>query len=175
MKKISCACGWLPTPGAIVLLDEQGNAKCPKCGKKLDMEDMTKMENDRNTKLLQGELLTTSNELVTEKLTVYLDVVSLFTSFTDPKIQRQVAKSPQKQEALGQQMAKIGMRLALIGADAVVKGYCEFRMVSQQEGAKSENIVRCFGDLILKMRADLYGTQTCTVDDMLGTFIVGMA
>jgi len=111
--------------------------------------------------------------LTNEKLTVYLDVISLFTSFTDPKIQRQVAKSPQKQEAMGQQIAKIGMRLALIGADSVVKGYCEFRELSQLKGAKSEDIVRSFGDLMLRMRVDLYGTQACDVNDMLGSFIVG--
>ena len=126
-----------------------------------------------NEKAWTSKLTTTTDALTTEKLTVYLDVISLFTSFTDPKIQRQVAKSPQKQEALGQQMAKIGMRLALIGADSVVKGYCEFRELSQLEGAKSEDIVRSFGDLMLKMRADLYGTQTCDVNDMLGSFIVG--
>ncbi|RLC10741.1 MAG: hypothetical protein DRI24_19820 [Deltaproteobacteria bacterium] len=123
---------------------------------------------------MEGELLSVENNVLTsEKLTVYLDVIELFTSFTDPKIQRQVSKSPQRQDALGLQMAKIGMRLALLGIDDVVKGYCKFRQLAQLEGAKSEDIVRCFGDLILKMRADLHKVQTCTIDDMLGSFIVG--
>jgi len=111
--------------------------------------------------------------LTTEKLTVYLDVIKLFTSFTDPKVQRQVSKSPQKQEALAQQMTKIGMRLALLGSDKVVKGYVEFRELSQTEGAKPNDIVRKFGDIMLKMRDDLSGATEATVDDMLGSFIVG--
>jgi len=99
-----------------------------------------------NEKAWTSELTTTTDALTTEKLTVYLDVIGLFTSFTDPKIQKQVAKNPQKQEALARQMTKIGMRLALTGSDSVVKGYVEFRELAQLEGAKSEDIVRKFGD-----------------------------
>ena len=126
-----------------------------------------------NDKAWTSELTTTTDALTTEKLTIYLAVIELFTSFTDPKIQRQVAKNSQKQEALARQMVKIGMRLALTGSDSVVKGYVEFRELSQLEGAKSEDIVRCFGDVMLKMRADLHGVQACDVNDMLGSFIVG--
>lgn len=124
-----------------------------------------------------SELITTNDVLTTEKLTAYLDVIKLFTSFTDPKIQRQVAKSPQKQEALGQKMTKIGMRLALLGSDSVVKGYVKFREMAQMEG-KAEDIVRGFGEIMLKMRDDLQGVVTSpvevsTIDDMLGSFVVG--
>jgi len=116
-----------------------------------------------------------SEVLTNEKLEIYLDVINLFTSFTDPKIQRMVAQNPKKQEALGQQMTKIGMRLALIGADSVVKGYVEFRQLAQTGEAEPEDIVRCFGDIMLKMRNDLHPDTglNLTVDDMLGSFIVG--
>ena len=123
-------------------------------------------------------LESTTDVLTTEKLTVYLDVINLFTSFTDPKIQRNIAKNPQKQEALAQQMTKIGMRLALLGSGSVVKGYVEFRELAQM-GGKSEDIVRKFAAIMLKMRTDLHGYKSevsergCTVDDMLGSFIVG--
>ena len=137
------------------------------------------MENDQG--VFRSELLSMVNDvLTTEKLTVYLDVMKLFTSFTDPKVQRQVKQNPKKQEGLAQQMTKIGMLLALLGADAVVKGYVEFREMAQM-GGESKDIVRCFGDLILKMREDLHGAARygtpkddyATVDDMLGSFIVG--
>ncbi len=132
------------------------------------------LKNNETTMLQQGELSMGNDVLTTEKLTVYLDVINLFTSFTDPKIQKLVAKSPQKQEALGRQMAKIGMRLALLGCDNVVKGYGKFRELAQLEGVTSEDIVRNFGHLILEMRNDLHGEgASCTVDDMLGSFIVG--
>jgi len=89
-----------------------------------------------------------------------------------------ISKSPQKQEALAQQMTKIGIRLALLGSDKVVKGYVEFRELSQTEGAKPGDIVRKFGDIILEMRNDLHfeegvTSSNLTVDDMLGSFIVG--
>jgi len=129
------------------------------------------MENDE-VKWAKGDLLSVANDaLIAEKLTVYLDVTKLFTSFTDPKVQRQVNKSPQKQEALALEMTKIGIRLALLGSDAVVKGYVDWRETSQADSPK--DIVRSFGDLILKMREDLHGQNTATVDDMLGSFIVG--
>ena len=119
-------------------------------------------------------LESTNDVLTTEKLTVYLDVIKLFTAFTDPKIQRQVAQNPKKQEQLGQQMAGLGMRLALIGADKVVKRYVEFRELAQAGDGKPEDIVRKFGDIMLEMRNDLHGAGlSCTVDDMLGSFIVG--
>jgi len=131
---------------------------------------LEKLKNDENTRLQPGELLSVET----------LDVVKLFTSFTDPKIQRQISKSPQKQEALAQQMTKIGMRLALLGSDSVVKGYVEFRELAQM-GGKSEDIVRKFGEVMLKMRNDLHKDTRhglprddyTTIDDMLGSFIVG--
>ena len=138
------------------------------------------MENDE-VKWAKGDLLSVANDaLIAEKLTVYLDVTKLFTSFTDPKVQRQVKQNPKKQEdrlrkhaeALALEMTKIGMRLALLGSDAVVKGYVEWRETSQADGSPKD-IVRSFGDLILKMREDLHGQNTATVDDMLGSFIVG--
>jgi len=123
----------------------------------------------------EATLESTTDVLTTEKLTVYLDVISLFTSFTDPKIQRQIKQNPKKQEALAQQMTKIGMRLALLGSDIVVQGYVEFRELAQM-GGESEDIVRKFGDVMIKMRGDLHGEPEgvcCTIDDMLGSFIVG--
>ena len=127
----------------------------------------------------EAMLESTTDALTTEKLAVYLDVIKLFTSFTDPKIQKQVAQNPKKQEALAQQMVKIGMWLALIGSDSVVKGYVEFRELAQM-GGKSEDIVRKFAETMLKMRTSLHGYKSessgdvvCTVDDMLGSFIVG--
>lgn len=122
---------------------------------------------------MEAVLESTIDIPITEKLRVYLEVIDLFTAFTDPKVQRQVAKSSQKQEALGRQIAKIGMRLALLGADDVVKKYVEFRNLAQQ-GGKSKDIVYCFGDLILKMRTDLHGaTGKLYTNDILGAFIVG--
>ena len=130
------------------------------------------MENDE-VKWAKGDLLSVANDaLIAEKLTVYLDVTKLFTSFTDPKVQRQVKQNPKKQEALTLEMTKIGIRIALLGSDAVVKGYVEWRETSQADGSPKD-IVRSFGDLILKMREDLHGQNTATVDDMLGSFIVG--
>ena len=127
-----------------------------------------------NEKAWTSELTTTTDALITEKLTVYFDVIKLFTAFADPKIQ-QAAKSSQKQDALAQQMTKIGIRLALVGRSDVVKEYVKFREMAAR-AENSENIVRVFGGVILKMRDDIHrgtGTSPCTIDDMLGSFIVG--
>lgn len=108
-----------------------------------------------------------------ERIKVYLEVLNLFSDMNDPKVQRAVARDPKKQAALAKRMANMGMRLAMLGAEDVVKEYVAFRQIAQT-GGEPVDIVRAFGKLMIEMRKDLYG-PACSLDsaDMLECFIVG--
>ena len=111
-----------------------------------------------------------------EKIQVYAKVIDLFAKFTNPEVQARVKKMPKEQVKLGREMTSLGMQLALIGSDGVVKKYIAFRGASLI--ADSVMVVKVFGELMLEMRRDLYtgdGDITqCTADDMLDAFIVEM-
>ena len=67
---MECTCGWFPIPGDMVLLDEQGNAKCPKCGKKLGMkiqeEDWTAKDGISNSSDEYLKLVAETTRLIKE-------------------------------------------------------------------------------------------------------------
>ena len=108
-----------------------------------------------------------------KKEDVYCEVLDMFAQFFDPHLQGQIAKHPKRQFELGKEMAKVGMRLGIIGSDDVVKKYVEFRLIAQQDGAGLEKVLQAFLNLMMAMRNDLYSDTTCTTEHLLGTFLAG--
>lgn len=110
-----------------------------------------------------------------KKEDVYCEVLDMFAQFFDPHLQGQIAKHPKRQFELGKEMAKVGMRLGIIGSDDVVKKYVEFRLIAQQaeSGGGFEKVLQAFLGMMMAMRIDLYVDTTCTTEHMLGTFLAG--
>ena len=116
-----------------------------------------------------------------KKEDVYCEVLDMFAQFFDPHLQGQIAKHPKRQFELGKEMAKVGMRLGIIGSDDVVKKYVKFRLIAQTEpGGGFEKVLQAFLGVMMAMREDLLPVKpqiirltTCTTEHLLGTFLAG--
>jgi len=121
---------------------------------------------------MEEGFLSSTDVTIEEKIEVYSDVITLFTDFTDPRVQKQVKQNPKKQIDLSRRMVEIGVRIALFAGPEVVKKYVEWRLLTQGDG-QTDTVVDCFAGIVLKMREDLApGTSAgLTSDHVLGTFL----
>jgi len=104
-----------------------------------------------------------------DKTEAYCDLLKMFAKVVDPRYKTKLDKSPQARKNLGNEMMLIGMNIALLGSDDVIKNYIDWRAAAQS--GDIEKIVKEFSNLMLEMRRDLRNTEIKDINRMTDMFI----
>jgi len=102
------------------------------------------------------------------KTEAYCNLLDLFGRITHLSTTK-LNKNVQAKKNLGHEMMIIGMNIALLGSDDVIKNYINWRAAAQS--GDIEKTVKEFSNLMLEMRRDLRNTEIKDINRMTDMFI----
>lgn len=101
-------------------------------------------------------------ELQSERIKLYEEFIDIFMNTLKLSTTHSVKEKAIK--TLGARLQHVGLRMAIISSDIVLKNFLKWRAVAQ--GGDGKSTVDAFGDLILEMRKEMIPTTSRTKEDI---------